>query len=97
MPFPPNINPQQFLFLAWLFELAEGAVADAEDNCLPKSQREAAFTVAALHQWDLDNHDDRCITAAETWISSTLLPVSTGGPFPTVSKNSASRIFFFED
>lgn len=51
--------------LAWLFELAGGAIADYEDNCVPKSQREAPFTIAALHQWEMDIDDDRCINSAE--------------------------------
>jgi hypothetical protein len=50
---------------AWLFELAGGAIGDFENSCLPKEQREAAFTVAALHQWDLGIEDPRCVTAAE--------------------------------
>lgn len=38
---------------------------DFEDSCLPKSQRQAAFTVAALHQWDIDFEDPRCVESAE--------------------------------
>ena len=38
---------------------------DFEDNCVPKSQREASFTIAALHQWEMDVHDDRCVDSAE--------------------------------
>jgi len=53
------------LFSAWLFELAGGAIVDTEDSCLPKTQREAAFNVAALHQWDIDFEDPRCIETAE--------------------------------
>lgn len=52
-------------YIAWLFELAGGAIADYEDTCLPKEQREAAWTVAALHQWDMGIDDPRCITTAE--------------------------------
>jgi hypothetical protein len=52
---------------------------------LPKAQREASFTVAALHQWEINTHDDRCVNSAEEWISDTLLPVTSGGPFPSVS------------
>jgi hypothetical protein len=48
-----------------LFELAGGAIADYEDTCFPKGQREAAFTIAALHQWDMGVDDPRCITSAE--------------------------------
>ena len=50
---------------AWFFELAAGAVADTEDSVIPKSQREATFTIAALHQWEMDANDDRCIDSAE--------------------------------
>lgn len=50
---------------AWLIELAGGAVADFDDSCLPKSQREASFTIAAFHQWDLGVDDPRCIAIAE--------------------------------
>jgi hypothetical protein len=53
------------LYLAWLFELAGGAVADYTDTCLPKSQREAAFTIAALHQWEMDIDDTKCVDSAE--------------------------------
>ena len=52
-------------FTAWLFELAGGAIGEFENSCLPKEQREAAFTVAALHQWDLGIDDPRCVGAAE--------------------------------
>jgi hypothetical protein len=51
--------------IAWLFEIAGGAIADFEDTCVPKSQREAPFTIAALHQWEMDIDDDRCIDSAE--------------------------------
>ncbi|KAN0081650.1 hypothetical protein V8E55_009274 [Tylopilus felleus] len=69
----------------WLFELGGGALVDFENSCLPKSQRQAAFTVAALHQWDIDFEDPRCIESAEEWIAETLAPVTIGGPFPSVS------------
>jgi hypothetical protein len=69
---------------AWLFELAGGAISDYEDTCIPKIQREARFTVAALHQWEIGIVDDRCRSTAEDWISGTLMPVNTGGPYPTV-------------
>jgi hypothetical protein len=32
---------------------------------VPKSQREAPFTIAALHQWEMDINDDRCVDSAE--------------------------------
>lgn len=50
---------------AWIFELSGGAIGDYEDTCLPKEQREAVWTVAALHQWDMGVDDPRCITSAE--------------------------------
>lgn len=53
------------LCLAWLFEIAGGAIVDFEDNSVPKSQREAAFTIAALHQWEMDIDDTRCVESAE--------------------------------
>ncbi|KAJ3923870.1 hypothetical protein F5877DRAFT_87332 [Lentinula edodes] len=67
----------------WLFELAGGAISEFEDTCVPKSQRETLFTVAALHQWDMGINDPRCITTAEDWIAETLKPIQTGGPFPS--------------
>ncbi|TBU27859.1 hypothetical protein BD311DRAFT_360778 [Dichomitus squalens] len=67
----------------WIFELAGGAIGDFEDTCLPKAQREATWTVAALHQWDMGIDDPRCITTAEDWMKATISPVSTGGPLPT--------------
>ncbi|KAG6888392.1 hypothetical protein C0995_008632 [Termitomyces sp. Mi166 len=67
----------------WLFELAGGAIIDFEDTCVPKSQREASFTIAALHQWEMDVDDDRCVDSAEEWIAGTLKPVHQGGPFPS--------------
>ena len=50
---------------AWIFELSGGAIADFEDTCLPKEQREATWTIAALHQWDMGIDDPRCVTTAE--------------------------------
>lgn len=50
---------------AWLVELAGGAVADSDSTCFPKSQREAAFTIVALHQWELDDDDPLCVSTAE--------------------------------
>lgn len=47
---------------------------DYEDNCLPKEQREAAWTVAALHQWEMGIDDPRCITSAEDVGSSESSP-----------------------
>ncbi|CAL1711629.1 unnamed protein product [Somion occarium] len=67
----------------WIFELSGGAIADYEDTCLPKEQREAIWTVAALHQWDMGVDDPRCIESAEEWMEDIIRPVSLGGPFPT--------------
>lgn len=67
----------------WLFELAGGALGDFEDNCIPKAQRQASFTVAALHQWDIELQDPRCVHSAEEWIAETLAPVTLGGPLPS--------------
>lgn len=67
----------------WLFELAGGALVDFEDNCIPKAQRQASFTVAALHQWDIGFQDPRCVHSAEEWIAETLAPVTLGGPLPS--------------
>ena len=50
---------------AWLFELAGGAIADFDDTCVPKEKREAAFTIAALHQWPMGVDEPRCVEAAE--------------------------------
>jgi hypothetical protein len=51
--------------LAWLFELAGGAITDYEETCIPKAQREAKFTIAALHQWEMGVDDPRCVSSAE--------------------------------
>ncbi|KAG1856075.1 hypothetical protein DFJ58DRAFT_785273 [Suillus subalutaceus] len=59
----------------WLFELAGGALGDFEDNCF--------LTVAALHQWDIEFQDPRCVHSAEEWIAETLAPVTLGGPLPS--------------
>ncbi|OBZ69704.1 hypothetical protein A0H81_10189 [Grifola frondosa] len=57
------------------------AIGDFEDNCLPKEQREATWTVAALHQCgEMGIDDPRCITSAER---STIGAVALGGPYPT--------------
>ncbi|KAH6914077.1 hypothetical protein BKA70DRAFT_1260374 [Coprinopsis sp. MPI-PUGE-AT-0042] len=67
----------------WLFELTGGAVAEFDNGVIPKSQREATFTIAALHQWEMNANDDRCIDSAEEWIAHTLKPVHVGGPYPS--------------
>lgn len=53
------------LLVAWLFELAGGALVDTTNSCLPKAAREAAFTIVALHQWKLEEHDPACVLTAE--------------------------------
>ena len=55
---------------AWLFELSAGAIVDYEGTCVPKVQREAAFTIAALHQWEMGVDDPRCVSSAEDVRSS---------------------------
>ena len=45
--------------------MSGGAIADYEDTSIPKEQREATWTVAALHQWDMGIDDPRCVTTAE--------------------------------
>ncbi|TFK50740.1 hypothetical protein OE88DRAFT_1680523 [Heliocybe sulcata] len=67
----------------WLFELAGGAITDVSDTCIPPTRREATWTVASLHQWDLEIDDPRCRVSAENWINKTLSPVSLGGSFPS--------------
>lgn len=67
----------------WLFELAGGAITDHEETCVPKAQREAKFTIAALHQWEMGVDDPRCVSSAEDWLRDTIKPVATGGSFPS--------------
>ncbi|EED82635.1 predicted protein [Postia placenta Mad-698-R] len=76
----------------WLFELSGGAIGDFEDTCLPKEQRDATWTVAALHQWEMGIDDPRCITSAEdvrfclpssSWIDGVIGTVALGGPYPS--------------
>ncbi|KAI9441747.1 hypothetical protein H4582DRAFT_2110489 [Lactarius indigo] len=67
----------------WLFELAGGAITDYEDTCIPKAQREAKFTIAALHQWEMGVDDPRCVSSAEDWLRDTIKPVAAGGSFPS--------------
>ena len=62
---------------AWLFELSGGAIIDYEGTCIPKAQREAAFTIAALHQWEMGVDDPRCVSSAEDVRSSPPLCVLT--------------------
>lgn len=67
----------------WLFELAGGAITDYEETCIPKPQREAKFTIAALHQWEMGVDDPRCVSSAEDWLRETIKSVAAGGSFPS--------------
>lgn len=67
----------------WLFELSGGNVSDEHGGCFPASSRQATWTVAAFHQWELDEDDPKCVSAAEDWIKKTLSPASSGGPYPS--------------
>jgi hypothetical protein len=60
---------------AWLFELSGGAIVDYEGTCVPMAQRRAAFTIAALHQWEMGIDDPRCVSSAEDVRSSPPLRV----------------------
>ena len=64
---------------------------DFEDTCVPKSQREASFTIAALHQWEMELRDDvRCVDSAEE--VSCFFIIS----FPSSLSNSfAYSIFYY--
>jgi hypothetical protein len=61
---------------AWLFELTGGTIGDFEETCIPKSQRETAFMVAALHRWEMGVDDLKCVNSAEdvTYIHSSAFP-----------------------
>ncbi|KAJ9100637.1 hypothetical protein QFC21_003681 [Naganishia friedmannii] len=74
----------------WLFELTAGAVSDATTTCLPKSHRDALYTVAALHQWpvNIPQEDVRCVLTARDWIDKTIHPDSPGGPLPCFQSSS---------
>ena len=54
-----------FIDVAWLFELSGGSVSDEHGGCFPASVRQATWTIAAFHQWELDEDDPRCVTSAE--------------------------------
>ncbi|KAJ9093584.1 hypothetical protein QFC19_008313 [Naganishia cerealis] len=74
----------------WLFELTAGAVSDTTTSCLPKSHRDALYTVAALHQWpvNIPQEDVRCVVTARDWIDKTIHPNSPGGPLPCFLSSS---------
>ncbi|KAG1719848.1 hypothetical protein EDB19DRAFT_1918468 [Suillus lakei] len=92
--------------MAWLFELAGGALCDFEDNCTPKAQRQASFNVAALHRWDIDFQDLRCVHSTEEWIAETteavfgaakavdLIP-DGGSNVPVTRENRLQYIYYF--
>jgi hypothetical protein len=69
-PFGNTLRKSESHFAAWLFELSGGAIVDYEKTCVPKAQREAAFTIAALHQWEMGVDDPRCVSSAEDVRSS---------------------------
>jgi hypothetical protein len=64
-PFRTTVRISESYISAWLFELSGGAIIDYEGTCVPKAQREAAFTIAALHQWEMGVDDPRCVSSAE--------------------------------
>jgi hypothetical protein len=80
--------------LAWLFELVAGAISDTTTSCLPKSHRDALYTVAALHQWPVNvpQEDVRCVLTARDWIDKIIHAESPGGPLPCVSSCSSRRL-----
>ena len=52
------------------------------------AQRQAAFTIAALHQWEMGIDDLRCISSAEDVRSSPplhVLPLTVTRYFPSLS------------
>jgi len=75
----------------WFFELAGGKLPDFEGSCVPRSTREAAFTIAALHQWPLEENDPRCIDTAAEWIANTVSKTSVGGPLPSFTGREPLR------
>ena len=70
-------------------------MADVKDTCFPSTHRQALFTVAALHQWGLDEppkEDQQCVTTAEHWIDQVIHSASPGGPLPCVSPATCLHI-----
>jgi len=64
-PYEPSLFLARLITTpAWFFELAGGKLPEFENTCVPRSTREAAFTIAALHQWPLEENDPRCIDSA---------------------------------
>jgi hypothetical protein len=72
---------------AWLFELSGGAILDYEGTCVPMAQRQAAFTIAALHQWEMGIDDPRCVSSAEDvrFFSTSRPPLTVTHCFPPLS------------
>jgi hypothetical protein len=75
LPFRNAMRISEGHISAWLFELSGGAIVDYEGTCVPKAQRQAAFTIAALHQWEMGVDDPRCVSSAEDVRSSPPLHV----------------------
>ncbi|KAH9983185.1 hypothetical protein BJV77DRAFT_966954 [Russula vinacea] len=73
-------------FSVRLFQLSGGAIVDYKGTCIPKAQREAAFTIAALHQWGMGDDDQRRLSSAENVRSSPplwFLRITRSFPPPT--------------
>ncbi|KAI0302441.1 hypothetical protein B0F90DRAFT_1714787 [Multifurca ochricompacta] len=90
---PDNVINQTVLEFAdtpvgctWLFELAGGAIVDHEETCVAKAKREAAFTIAALHQWEMGVDDPRCVSSAEDVRLFSLIP-SSSFPLLTMTRH----------
>jgi hypothetical protein len=75
LPFRNVMRISEAHISAWLFELSGGAIIDNEGTCVPKTHRQAAFTIAALHQWEMGVDDPRCVSSAEDVRSSPPLHV----------------------
>ncbi|KAI0682941.1 hypothetical protein BC835DRAFT_1311296 [Cytidiella melzeri] len=56
-------------------------IADYADTCVPKEQREAAWTTAALYQWKMGIDDPKCIEAAEEFLARHKNPSTTNASF----------------
>ncbi|KAI0000320.1 hypothetical protein BJV77DRAFT_382225 [Russula vinacea] len=66
-----------------LFQLSGGAIVDYKGTCIPKAQREAAFTIAALHQWGMGDDDQRRLSSAENWLREMIKSEACGRAFPS--------------
>ena len=67
----------------WLFESAGGAIGaqKEETTCFPQQCRNAAFYVAAIHQWAGEQEDEMEKKAAFDWIKQVICPDSVSIPF----------------